>query len=89
MVTMFSALSSSSDARMRFSSSLCGAALRGAVAVFFAGFLAAGLAEAFLLTVLAAFRGLAAFLAAFFAAGFAAVFLAAFRARILCSIGKV
>jgi hypothetical protein len=80
MVTIFSALSSSSEARIRFSSSLCGAA-------FFEGAGAFGTAGAFL----AAFAGfLAIFFADFFAGtffvalaafAFAAGFLAALRVR--------
>jgi hypothetical protein len=53
MVMMFSALSSSSEVRMRFSRSLCGAGLlAGAAAFFGAGFLGAG----FLTDLLAVFR---------------------------------
>jgi hypothetical protein len=89
MVMIFSALSSSSDVRTRFSRSLCGAGLlAGATAFWGAGFLGAG----FLADLLAVFRTVfwpdfleAAFLAgalAFFA-GFRAGFLAAFRAKFL------
>src|ERR1700759_3963514 len=74
MVTMFSALSSSSDVRMRFSRSLCGAGFLGAGAAAFFG--AAFFAGFFTAAFLAAGFFAGAFLAAFFAG-----FLAAFRAR--------
>src|SRR5438874_7052582 len=82
MVTMFSALSSSSEARMRFSKSLCGAAfligLVGAAAgtralpVAFTGFFSVFFAD-----FLGGFRA-GTFFAAF---AFAAGFLAALRVR--------
>ena len=79
MVTMFSALSSSSEATMRLRRSVCAGALRGAAAFAFAFFAAAG----FLADGLRA----AGFLGAdFLAAGFlglAAFFLAAFRTGLL------
>src|SRR5258705_13416679 len=76
MVTIFSALSSSNEARMRFSSSLCVAALRtGAAAT---DFLATGFFADFLTGFLAGFRA-GTFLVAFAAfAGLAAGFFAVF-----------
>jgi hypothetical protein len=88
MVTIFSALSSSSDARMRRSRSLCGAGFLAETAGFWAaGFLAAGFftvfADFFAGTFLAAFAAFGAL--AFFAeaaAGFLpAGFLAVLRVR--------
>src|SRR6266404_8713394 len=81
MVTTFSALSSSSETRMRFSRSLCGAAFRtGAAAFLRTGFLAAFFGDFFV----ADFRA-GTFLAAF-ALAFFAVFAAALRVRawVLC-----
>jgi hypothetical protein len=94
MVTMFSALSSSREVRMRFSRSLGAAALRAGAAA--AGFLASGFRAAFGAGFLAGFfagffAGAGIFFAAFalaagFLAAFGAVFLAALRVRasVLC-----
>src|SRR4051812_28321911 len=72
MVTIFSALSSSSEARMRLSRSLCGAAFLAAAGLLETAFLAAGFLTAFL-TVLEDFVALLVVLAAGFlpAAGLA------------------
>jgi len=87
MVTIFSALSSSSDTRMRFNRSLCGAALAGAgAATFLVGLRAAA--------GLDFFAGFAVFLTAFLAGDFFATFaflagfLAAFRVSVLFVRGR-
>jgi len=77
MVTIFSALSSSSEARMRLSRSLCGAAFLAAAGLPETAFLAAGLLTAFL-TVLEDFVALLVVLAAGF---LPAAFLVVLRVR--------
>src|SRR5689334_7253364 len=73
MVTIFSALSSSKDARMRRSRSLCGAGFFAATAGFLAetaGFLAAGFLTVFADFFAGTFLAFTAFGAFAFAAGF-------------------
>src|ERR1700760_3385714 len=71
MVTIFSALSSSSEVRMRFNNSLC---LAAGAACAAAGLFAAGLVAGFL--ALAGLAGLAGFLAGTFLLALAGAFLA-------------